>query len=499
MTDARTLTPRWPLPQLLIGGQSVAPADGGRLRLVNPATGEWLLDVPSAGPRDVEAAVRAARGAFDTGPWPRMNASARGRLLRKLADGLWERREEFALLESLNNGKTFREALSGDVAPGAATLAYAGEWANKVLGEVVPVDGPFFTYVLREPVGVVAAIVPWNYPMSLACWKLGPALATGCTVVLKPSELTPLTAMKLGELAREVGFPDGVLNILPGEGEPAGEALARHPGVDKVAFTGSIRTARRLLHASADTNLKRLALELGGKSPQIVLADADFDAAVDACFWGIFGSKGEVCSAGSRVLVEGPAYEAFVEKLVARARALRVGDPLDPGTEMGAQISTRHLDTILGYVASGKAEGARLLTGGARDTEGAKARGNFLQPTVFGDVRPDMRIAQEEIFGPVLACLRVANASEAVALANGTRYGLGAALWTKDVARAHALARRLKSGVVWINCFNEFDDAAPFGGVKESGWGRDLSHHALDNYLETKTVWTRLPESGTAP
>lgn len=494
MTDPRTLTPRWPTPELLIGGKSVPAAEGGTLRVNNPATGETLLEVSAAGPRDVDAAVQAARAAFDAGPWPRMNASARGRLLRKLSEALWERREEFALLESLNNGKTFKEALSGDVAPGAATLAYAAEWANKVLGEVAPVDGPFLTYVLREPVGVVAAIVPWNYPTSLACWKLGPALAAGCTVVLKPSEWTPLTAMKLGELAREVGLPDGVLNVLPGEGEPAGEALARHPGVDKVAFTGSIRTARRLLHASADSNLKRLSLELGGKSPQIVLADADFDAAIEACFWGIFGSKGEVCSAGSRVLVQKDAYQDFVERLVARSRALRVGDPLDPQTEMGAQVSARQVDNLLGFVASGKEEGARLLAGGARDTDGAKARGHFFQPTVFGDVRSGMRIAEEEIFGPVLACMRVQDADEAVALANATRYGLAASLWTKDVARAHVLARRLKSGVVWINCFNEFDDAAPFGGVKESGWGRDLSHHALDNYLEAKTVWTKLPE-----
>ncbi len=493
MTDPRTMTPRWPVPELLLGGRSVPPVEGGRLSVTNPATGERLPDAPAAGPRDVEAAVRAARLAFDEGPWPRMHGSQRGRMLRLLADALWVRREEFALLESLNNGKTFREALSGDVAPGAATLAYAAEWANKLLGEVVPVDGPFLTYVVREPVGVVAAIVPWNYPTSLACWKLGPALAAGCTVVLKPSELTPYTAMKLGELAREVGLPDGVLNVLPGEGEPAGEALARHPGVDQVAFTGSLRTARRLLQASADTNLKRLSLELGGKSAQIVLADADLKAAADACFWGIFGCKGEVCSAGSRVLVQAEAYQAFVEVLAERARGLRLGDPLDPKTEMGAQISARQLDTILGYVASGKAEGARLLAGGGRDTEGQKARGNFVQPTVFADVRPGMRIAQEEIFGPVLACLRVADAAEAVRVANSTRYGLGASLWTKDVALAHALARQLQSGVVWINCFNEFDDAAPFGGVKESGWGRDLSHHALDNYLASKTVWTRLP------
>jgi acyl-CoA reductase-like NAD-dependent aldehyde dehydrogenase len=326
------------------------------------------------------------------------------------------------------------------------------------------------------------------------CWKLGPALASGCTVVLKPSEYTPLTAMKLGALALEVGFPEGVLNVLPGYGDAAGEALARHPDVDKVSFTGSIRTARRLVAASGETNLKKLTLELGGKSPQIVFADADPARAVEACFWGIFGNKGEICNAGSRVLVQARAYDGFVEALADRARKMKVGDPLAPATEMGAQVSRRQLDTVLGYIASGKEQGARVLAGGERDLEGAKARGNFVRPTVFGEVRPDMRIAQEEIFGPVLACLRFDDEAEALAIANGTRYGLAAAIWTADVARAHALARRVKSGVVWINCFNEFDDAAPFGGFKESGWGRDLSHHALDGFLQLKTVWTKLPE-----
>ncbi len=494
MTDPRALPRKLPAAKLLYGGQAVDAQEGGVIPVVNPATGEKICDVPAAGARDVDLAVAAARKAFESGPWRTLTPRGRGRLIRRLADLLWERREEFALVESLENGKTFKEAIRGDVAPGAATLSYWSEAPARILGEVLPVGGPFHTYVLKEPVGVVGAIVPWNFPTCLACWKLGPALASGCTVILKPSELTPLTAMKLGELAREAGFPDGVLNVLPGYGDPAGEALARHPDVDKVSFTGSIRTARRLIRASGETNLKKLTLELGGKSPQIVFADADRAKAIEACFWGIFGNKGEVCNAGSRVLVEAKAYDGFVADLAERARRMVVGDPLDPRSEMGSQVSARQLETILGYVRSGKEEGARVLAGGDRDVEGEKARGSFMKPTVFADVAPRMRIAQEEIFGPVLACVRFEDEAEALAVANGTRYGLAASIWTGDVARAHALARRVKSGVVWINCFGEFDDAAPFGGYKESGWGRDLSHHALDGFLQLKTVWTKLPE-----
>ena len=494
MSDARSMTPRLPEAKLLIDGESVAPAERGTIPVTNPATGEVFFQAPAAGPSDVDKAVHAARRAFESGPWARMSARERGKLVRKLADALWERREEFGLVASLENGKTFREAIRGDIAPASATLAYASEWSDKIAGEVLPVDGNFLTYVLREPLGVVAAIVPWNYPTCLACWKLAPALATGCTVILKPSELTPLTALKLGELARELGLPPGVLNVLPGYGAPTGEALARHPGVDKIAFTGSVRTARRLLHASADSNLKKLTLELGGKSPQVVFADADLDRAIEACFWGIFGNKGEVCNAGSRVLVQARAHDAFVERLVTRARKMVVGDPLDERTEMGAQVSTHQLETILTYVEAGRSEGATLACGGERDREGSKAKGNFLKPTVFTDVQPHMRIAQEEIFGPVLVVMRFEDEAQALRVANGTTYGLAASIWTRDVARAHALARRVQAGVVWINCFNEFDDAAPFGGYKESGWGRDLSAHALENYTQLKTVWTHLPE-----
>jgi acyl-CoA reductase-like NAD-dependent aldehyde dehydrogenase len=493
MTDPRTLVPRLPPAKLFVDGRFVDPAEGGTLPVSNPATGEKICDAPAAGPADVDAAVRAARRAFEGGPWRTMTARERGKLLRRLAELLWSRREEFALVESMNNGKTFGEAIRGDVGPGAACLAHFSEEPVRIRGEVLPVDGPFHTYVVKEPVGVVGAIIPWNYPTSLMCWKLGPALAAGCTVVLKPSELTPLTALKLAELSQEAGFPEGVLNVLPGYGDPAGEAIARHPDVDKISFTGSIRTARRLVAASGETNLKKLTLELGGKSPQLVFAGADLEKAVHACLWGIFGNKGETCNAGSRVLVHARGYDAFVAALADRARALRVGDPLDPATEMGAQVSRRQLETVLGYVRAGLEQGARLVAGGERDVEGAKARGHFVRPAVFADVRPEMTIAQEEIFGPVVACLRFEDDEEAVAIANGTRYGLAAAIWTGDVARAHALARRLQAGVVWINCFNEFDDAAPFGGFKESGWGRDLSHHALEGFLQLKTVWTKLP------
>ena len=494
MTDPRTLNPKLPTLKLLIDGKRVDPIEGGTLPVMNPATGEKICDAPAASAKDVDFAVSAARRAFQSGPWSKMNPSARGKLIRKMAELLWERREEFALIESMNNGKTFREALRGDIGPGSSTIAYYAEWTNKMVGEVLPVDGPFLTYVLREPLGVVGAIIPWNYPTSLASWKIGPALATGCALVLKPSELTPLTALKLGELGQEAGLPDGVINVVPGYGDPAGEALARHPGVDKISFTGSVRTARRLLHASAESNLKKISLELGGKSPQIILADANFDAAIDACFWGIFGNKGEVCNAGSRVLVHERAYDEFVNKLAERARKMIVGDPLDPKTQMGSQVSPTQLKTILNYIGSGKEQGAKLVAGGERDAEGAKAKGNFVKPTVFAEVKPQMKIAQEEIFGPVLSCIRVRDEQDAVEVANGTSYGLAAAIWTRDVAKAHALAKRIGAGVVWINCFNEFNDAAPFGGYKESGWGRDLSSHALEKYTQLKTVWTQLPK-----
>jgi aldehyde dehydrogenase (NAD+) len=494
-TDPKSLTPKLPPQKLFIDGQYVDTLEGGTLPVINPATGDKLFDAPAASAKDVDRAVKAARKALESGPWGKMAPGQRGRLIGKFADLLWERREEFALIESLNNGKTFKAAIRGDVGAGATTIAYYADWADKISGEIYPVAGDFLTYGLREPIGVVGAIVPWNYPTCQAAWKLGPALAAGCTVVLKPSELTPLSALKLGELAQLAGFPEGVLNVVTGLGDPTGEAIARHPDIDKVSFTGSVRTARRLMIAAAETNLKKLSCELGGKSPQIILPDADFEQAIEACFWGIFSNKGEMCNAGSRVLVHDAIYDKFVAMLVERCKKMVVGDPLDAKTEMGSQISQTQLKSILGYIASGKEQGANLLVGGERDTEGSKAKGLFVKPTVFGDVQPTMKIANEEIFGPVLACMRVRDEAHAIEVANGTTYGLAAAIWSRDVAKAHAMAKKIKSGVVWINCFNEFDDAAPFGGYKESGWGKSLSVHALENYLQTKAIWTKLPEN----
>jgi len=486
-------TPRLPQLKLLIDGKFTDPIERQTLPVNNPATGEKICDVASATAADVDLAVKSARKAFDSGPWGRMGAGERAKRLQKFAQLWWANLQDLALLESLNNGKTLNEAVNWDAGAGAAFMSWWAEMPNKVMGEVLPIEG-FHTYVLKEPVGVVGAIVPWNFPSMITAWKLGPALAAGCTVVLKPSEFTPLTALRLGELALEAGIPEGVLNVVTGYGDPAGEAIARHPGVDKITFTGSARTARRLLHASADSNLKKLSLELGGKSPQIVFPDADFNKAVEGCFWGIFMGKGEVCTAGSRVLVHEKAYDKFVSALVERAKTLRVGDPLDPKSEMGSQISQRQLDTILSYIESGKQQGATLLAGGGRDTEGAKAKGFFVKPTIFGDVKPSMKIAQEEIFGPVLSCLRFKDEAEAIELANNVTYGLASSIWTQDIGKAHAVARKVRAGVVWINCYNQFDPTAPFGGFKESGWGKDISHHAMDSYLNVKAVWTKLPE-----
>jgi len=405
---------------------------------------------------------------------------------------LAKHRDELAAIITQENGKTLRESVGADVAPAADCFHYYAGWVRKIYGETIPVDGPFLNYTLREPVGVVGAIVPWNFPLQIAAWKVAPALACGCSVVLKPSELTPLNALKLAEIAMEAGLPEGALNVVTGYGPTTGEALALHEDVDKISFTGSIATARKLLQASGVSNLKRLSLELGGKSPVIVFPDADLDAAMKAAFWGIFGGKGEVCSAASRLLVHAEVHDRFVEEMGARARKLRVGNPLDPATQMGSQISARQMDRILDYVESGKREGARLVAGGERDTEGDKARGFFVKPTVFSEVKPEMRIAREEIFGPVVSAIRFSEAEEAVRIANGTVYGLAAAVWTRDVRLAHRMARDIKAGSVWINTYNGFDSASPFGGYKQSGFGRDLGSYALEQYTNVKSVWVAL-------
>jgi aldehyde dehydrogenase (NAD+) len=481
-----------PTNQLFINGRWEDSTCGRFVDVINPATGEFVTTVPDADSRDVDRAVAAARASFEKKTWRGMDPSQRERILWNIGDLLARHSDELAALITRENGKTLRESAGADVAPAADCFRYYAGWVRKIYGETIPVDGPFLNYTLREPVGVVGAIVPWNFPLQIAAWKVAPALACGCSVVLKPSELTPLNALRFAEIAMEAGLPEGVLNVVTGYGATTGEALALHEDVDKISFTGSIATARKLLQSSSVSNLKRLSLELGGKSPNIVFPDADMDLAVKAALWGIFGGKGEVCSAASRLLVHQDVHDRFVEDLAARARKLRVGNPLDPATQMGSQISARQMDRILDYIESGKREGATLIAGGERDTGGDKAKGYFVKPTVFSGVTPEMQIAREEIFGPVVSAIRFRDADEAVRIANGTVYGLAAAVWTRDVRLAHRMAGDLKAGSVWINTYNSFDSGSPFGGYKQSGFGRDLGSYALDQYTNVKSVWVAL-------
>jgi acyl-CoA reductase-like NAD-dependent aldehyde dehydrogenase len=460
--------------------------------VINPATGECLATIPDGGPEAVDAAVAKARESFEKKTWRGLDPSKRERILWNIADLLMKYRDELAGVISRENGKTVREAAGADVNTAADCFRYYAGWVRKIYGETIPVDGPYFNYTLREPVGVVGAIVPWNFPLQIAAWKVAPALACGCSVVLKPSELTPLNAIRFGEIAREAGLPEGVLNVVCGYGETTGEALALHEDVDKISFTGSVGTARKLLQNSAVSNLKRLSLELGGKSPNVIFPDADIEAAVKAQFWGVFGNKGEMCSAASRLLVHQDVHDRVVDEIAARAKKLRVGNPADPNTQMGPQISSRQMDRILDYIESGKAEGAKVVTGGERDVEGDKAKGWYVKPTVFSEVRPEMRIAREEIFGPVVSAIRFSNVDEAVRIANGTTYGLAAAVWTRDVKLAHRVASEIKAGSVWINSYNAFDSGSPFGGYKQSGFGRDLGAYAIEQYTNVKSVWVAL-------
>ncbi|SRR5579871_693381 len=476
----------------LIGAKWEPAACGKTIDVMNPATGEKITAVPDSQTEDIDRAVRAARASFEAGSWRKADPSHKERVLWRIAELIDKHEDELCELESRENGKTVREARSADVRPSADALRYYAGWVRRPHGETVPVDGPYLNYTLREPVGVAGQIVPWNYPILIACWKLAPALACGCSIVLKPSELTPLTALRVGELCLEAGVPEGVVNVVTGYGPTAGEALGRHMDVDKISFTGSIRTARALLRASSESNLKRISLELGGKNPNIIFADADLDSAVDEAFSGIFANKGEVCSAGSRLLLDAKIHDEFVERLVAKSKKMKVGDPLDPTTEMGSQISQAQLDRILGYIKSGVEEKAKLECGGERDCSGSNARGFFVKPTVFSGVQPPMKIAQEEIFGPVLSVIRFSGEQQAVDIANGTIYGLVSAVWTRDIGRAHWMAERIKAGSVWINTYNGFDSASPFGGYKQSGFGRDLGGYALDQYTQVKSVWIAL-------
>ena len=466
------------------------PASSGKtMPVVNPATEEVIAEVPSADRTDVDLAVEAARAAL-AGPWSQLSARERGRLVRKLGERLMERADDVARLETLHNGKPISESRQIEIPAAAECFEYYGGWSDKVMGETIPVKGNHLTYTLREPVGVVAAIVPWNFPLLLAAWKVAPALACGNVVILKPASQTPLTALALAGLAMEVGFPPGVLNVITGAGSLVGQALVEHPGIDKIAFTGDTSTGKSIMRGAAET-LKKITLELGGKSPNIVLADADMEAAIRGATIGIFYGKGEVCAAGSRLLVDRAIKDEFVDKLAARVKKMVPGDPLDPKTRYGAISSRKQLDTVLRYIDAGKTEGATLLTGGTRADIGT-GKGYFVQPTVFTDVKPSMTISREEIFGPVLATIDFADLDEAIATANDTPYGLAAGVWTRDIKKAHYVARRLQAGTVWVNTYNVYDTAAPFGGYKQSGFGREMSAHALEHYTQVKSVWVDL-------
>jgi acyl-CoA reductase-like NAD-dependent aldehyde dehydrogenase len=475
--------------QLFIGGEWSDAAQKGTADVLNPATEEVIASVAAADRADVDHAVAAARAALD-GPWGAMSARERGRLIWQLGERLLERADEIARLETLHNGKPIFESRQIEVPASAECFQYYAGWADKVQGETIPVKGNFFTYTLREPVGVVAAIVPWNFPLLLTAWKVAPALACGNTVIVKPASQTPLTALALAEASAEVGIPPGVLNVITGSGAKVGRMLVEHPGIDKVAFTGDTSTGREIMRRSADT-LKRITLELGGKSANIVFADADLELALRGATTGIFYGKGEVCAAGSRLLVDRAVRDEFVDKVAARAKKLVPGDPLDPRTRLGAISSRKQLETNLRYIEAGTKEGATLVAGGSRADIGT-GKGYFLQPTVFAGVTPEMTIAREEIFGPVLATIEFADLDEAIARANGTSYGLAAAVWTKDIRKAHHVARRLQAGTVWINTYNVYDTAAPFGGYKQSGFGREMGMHALESYTQIKSVWVDL-------
>ncbi|MFF3935307.1 aldehyde dehydrogenase [Streptomyces phaeofaciens] len=467
------------------------PGSGPSFAVVSPRDGQVLTRVADATDAEVGLAVAAARRAFDTGPWPRLAPADRGRVLLRIADLLEERREQLALTVTLEMGKPFTDAYAIELRAAIATFRYYGQLADKLTDEAPHTAPDTLALVTREPAGVVGAVVPWNFPLTLAGWKVAPALAAGCTVVLKPSESSPLSALLLGRIGTEAGLPPGVLNVVTGDGPTAGRALGLHPDVDVLAFTGSTAVGRHFLRYAADSNLKRVCLELGGKSPNIVLPDApDLDRAAATAAWGIFFNQGEMCTAPSRLLVHSSVAERVTEAVVRRAREVRVGDPLDPATEMGALVGEGHLKRVQDHIGTGLAEGARLLTGGSRTLAGTG--GTYLEPTVFDRVGPGTRLAREEIFGPVLSVLAFDDVAEAVRLANATEYGLAAGLWTADLSTAHTVSRALRAGTVWVNCYEEGDLTVPFGGMKQSGNGRDKSAHALEKYTELKTTWIQL-------
>jgi len=476
--------------QLFIGGRWQDAASGKWFPTINPATEEVIARIAEGDAADIDLAVQAARRAFESKSWAGMSQRDRGKLIWRIGDLIMKYADELAQLETADNGKPIFESRQIDIPMAADCFQYYAGWATKIEGETIPVPGDYLNYTLREPVGVVGAITPWNFPLLLVSWKLAPALACGNTVVLKPAEETPLTALRLAEICQEAGLPDGVFNVVTGFGETAGAALVRHPEVDRISFTGSTAVGKEIMKSAAAT-LKKVSLELGGKSPNIVFADSDLEAAAKGAINGIFYGKGEVCAAGSRLFVEASVHDALLEKVVERTKRIAPGDPMNPKTRLGALVSKTQLEKVIGYIESGKAEGAVPAVEGGRADLGS-GKGYFVKPSVFDRVDPRMRIAQEEIFGPVLATLSFESVDELIEKANGTIYGLAAAVWTRDIGKAHRIARSLKAGTVWINTYNVLDTASPFGGYKMSGFGRELGKHALELYTQVKSVWVDL-------